>query len=74
VPREIARGVNHRLVRGRDRAARRVVIHAEVHRDATPARRVDEVRQVGLAARVDDRLRRLDHQLEAQRICRQPEP
>jgi hypothetical protein len=44
-----------------------------VHRDAAPARGVDEVRQVAVAARADDRLRRLDHQLELQRARREPE-
>ena len=67
VPREVARGMVHALVRRGDVAARGVVVGAEVRGDGAAARGVEEARQVRLAALAEDRLRRLDHELEPQR-------
>ena len=67
VPREVAGRMRRHLVERGDVDAGGVVVGAEVRPAAAPARRGDQVGDHEVAARPDDRLGRLDHQLELQR-------
>ena len=62
-------GMVHALLGRGDVAAGGVVVGAEMGGDGAAAGGVEEERQVGLAARAEDRLRGLDHELEAQRAA-----
>ena len=53
-------------MRGGDVAARRVIVRSEMRGDATSARRFEKQRQIRHAVLGEDRLRRLDHELELQ--------
>ena len=73
--REVARRVVHVLVRGRDVAGGGVVVGAEVRGDDAAARpRAMSRGSATLPSAREDRLRRLDHQLEPQRAGRQLAP
>ena len=74
VLREVAHRMQHVLVRGRDAAGRGVVVGAEMRGDDPAAAFGDEPRQRDAAVGREDRLRRLDHQLEPQRARRQLAP
>ena len=72
VLREIARGVGHALVGGGDVAGGGVVVGAEVGAPAPSLPRGHQGTQGGLAIQAEDRLRRLDHDLELQGAGREP--
>ena len=61
-------------MRGGDAARGGVVVGAEMRGDDAPAAFADEPRQRDAAIGAENRLRRLDHQLEAQRAGRQLAP
>jgi len=67
---EVARRVVHPLMGGGDVAARRVVIRSEVRGDAAAPSPVEEERERRPAVGPENRLRRLDHELELQRFRR----
>ena len=66
-PRELAHRVRHRLVRGGDPARRGEVVHAQVDARAPAVARVEKGRERRAAVGPEERLRRLDHHLEAER-------
>ena len=74
MPGEVARGMQHVLMRGRDAARRRVVVRAEMRGDDSAAPLGDDPRQRDRAVRREDRLRRFDHHLEAKRPFRELAP
>ena len=71
---EVARRVPHLLVRGRDVAVRGVVVRAEVRGDQAAGGGAVQPRQDRAALRIEDALRGLDHDLEAQRAGVEAEP
>src|SRR5467141_816570 len=62
---KIAGRVGHRLVRGRDAAACRVIVSTEMSGDATARGRVEQSGQTRFASPVEDRLGGFDHDLES---------
>ena len=66
---EVAGRMPHALVRRDDVARGRVVVGAEVRREAAAARRGEQLRQHRLAVLVEDRLGGLDHRLHPQRAA-----
>ena len=67
--RKIARRVAHVLVRGRDSERRRVVISAEVRGYDSSSAFIEQPRQTHHSPLVENRFRRLDHQLHLERAA-----
>jgi hypothetical protein len=70
---EVTRRVPHMLMRRRDAATGGVIVGPQVRRNAPPACGGDERGNRDSPGAVDDGLRLLDHDLEAQSSSRQPE-
>ena len=70
---EIAGQMGHVLVSGGNGAASGVVVGSEVRGDATAIGGGNERQEIYLAASVENRLRRFNHQFNAQSFAREPE-
>ena len=64
--RKITSRMSHGLIRGGDTSSRGVIIGAEMRGNAAASRGGDQGQDLRFAALVENRLRRLDHQLDAQ--------